>query len=90
MKRKHHIICEILEAFSLSQGTGQGSLLFLIFSAFFLEVLDTAITQFLKIRGITLRKGKTKLSLYTDVIAYLVLYHQNSWIGNCISLLGLQ
>ena len=33
----------------------------------------------------TVRKDKTKLSLFTDVTAYLLRYYRNNWISDCIS-----
>lgn len=33
----------------------------------------------------TTKKDKIKSPLFTDVIAYLLLYYRKNWIGNCIS-----
>ena len=65
---------EKLKAFPLRSGTRQGCPLSSLLFNKVLEVLATAIREEKEIKGIQIRKGEVKLSLFAD---HMILYIEN-------------
>ena len=65
---------EKLKAFPLRSGTRQGCPLSSLLFNIVLEVLATAIREEKEIKGIQIRKGEVKLSLFAD---HMILYIEN-------------
>ena len=67
-KRTANIILNVekLKAFPLRSGTRQGCPLSPLLFSIVLEVLATAIREEKEIKGIQIRKGEVKLSLFAD------------------------